>query len=1098
MSESTNHGQEQGAMGWPEYDRVAAVELIRDANATRERSSNETVIREALIKNLADTFPRNTRPWWIERHIRGAEAHLKFLKDGEVVRGYADSVVGLTAIEYEADLRDAERFTEGKNQVRQYCAGLLNTGADPSKVRGVLSDTVEWRAYRVKDTPEKQPGRYDVADIDLEEIESLVCSIADEDGAEALVCFLTRHLGREGTRPLTGPSVVDYLGFNSGFGHAHLEEFGRTIRAAMTADAPAAALVEKIWTSFVSYLNADGSTMFSVDTYVQEFYVSTLAKLLCVNVIERRALRSNDAELESILDGRFFRAKGLHRLVEHDYFGWLAQPDRVADIRNLARSLQADLAAYDFDTPPSKDVFGELIAMLAERTQRILLGQEWTPSWLAARMARWMFDALPEGEPPRFVDMCCGSGSMLVETTRHVRERLAAANVDPGSQEYIDFLVRSATGFDIDPLAVILAKVNWVVTNRDALGPLNGSCSIFVPVYHADSLFALAPVFDDPDHATDPNSDYRLHLLDHTIDLPRFLIQPDKQLVFDGLLDRAHSLAMSLAVGLARPPDEALIDQIVSDVLAETDTNLDDDELNAVTTFVAKFVEALEDLQRSDENGVWVFIVRNSYRPGLVAGQFNGIISNPPWLALSKIANNPFGPVLRQKADQYGLVPSGSAFLHLEMATVFLAHAVDHYLADGGLVACVLPDTARNGSQHLPFRSQVCRYEDTEPRIQLRLDELWMIEPGVFKNRAIIAVGRKAEPEAVVQIEGKVLGAERMEDMTHYVAAAGNRMVWSPNPPGEGVPGGYPTGFFSQGADVMPRRLVFFDTQAASGNRVTVRPIERDSAKWFLVSNAKKHDEFEVTPRTIPDRFAHSCLLSAHVGPFAVATASCAVLPILPTDNHAWRLATDQEIAGAPTARDHFREIVGESDFDSVQRFWNDGLDCRRKSSRQAMPPGGWLVVYGAGGGIPAAAHKHIESDNDRVLVDQTLYWTLVGDEEHALYLCGLINSNALLRRIADFIPEGEFGDRHLHTLPAKAIPQYDPADASHTEVVNATRALVEDLEARRQSDPDVATLFTTAIDMRRRRQRLRDVIAALPSNQRFEKACSSLYEALA
>ena len=28
-------------------------------------------------------------------------------------------------------------------------------------------------------------------------------------------------------------------------------------------------------------------------------------------------------------------------------------------------------------------------------------------------------------------------------------------------------LTRAATGFDIDPLAVILAKINWIITVRD-------------------------------------------------------------------------------------------------------------------------------------------------------------------------------------------------------------------------------------------------------------------------------------------------------------------------------------------------------------------------------------------------------------------------------------------------------------------------------------------------------------------------------------------------------------------------------------------------------------------------------------------------------
>jgi hypothetical protein len=30
----------------------------------------------------------------------------------------------------------------------------------------------------------------------------------------------------------------------------------------------------------------------------------------------------------------------------------------------------------------------------------------------------------------------------------------------------------------------------------------------------------------------------------------------------------------------------------------------------------------------------WAFILRNIYRPGLLSGQFNGLVSNPPWLGV--------------------------------------------------------------------------------------------------------------------------------------------------------------------------------------------------------------------------------------------------------------------------------------------------------------------------------------------------------------------------------------------------------------------------------------------------------------------------------
>ena len=56
------------------------------------------------------------------------------------------------------------------------------------------------------------------------------------------------------------------------------------------------------------------------------------------------------------------------------------------------------------------------MTQLARRTQRLLLGQEWTPSWLAEKVVEEVFDTkLPSRTTPQLVDMCCGSGTMIVE-----------------------------------------------------------------------------------------------------------------------------------------------------------------------------------------------------------------------------------------------------------------------------------------------------------------------------------------------------------------------------------------------------------------------------------------------------------------------------------------------------------------------------------------------------------------------------------------------------------------------------------------------------------------------------------------------------------
>src|SRR5206468_615970 len=80
----------------------------------------------------------------------------------------------------------------------------------------------------------------------------------------------------------------------------------------------------------------------------------------------------------------------------------------------------------------------------------------------------------------------------------------------------------------------------------------------------------------------------------------------------------------------------------------------------------------MAELAIQNRNGIWAFVLRNTYRPGLLSGQFTGLVSNPPWLAMSGLADNPYRGILASRAKLYGIRPSGQSFLHLELGTMHL------------------------------------------------------------------------------------------------------------------------------------------------------------------------------------------------------------------------------------------------------------------------------------------------------------------------------------------------------------------------------------------------------------------------------------------
>lgn len=1066
----------------------AGLRLVADGN-------NEDVIRQNFTSYLRAIFPEI--PSWIERHIKGGEAAVKFDKGGKTRTGFVDNLVDLTAIEYESDLSNRAKFDTGFGQVADYSASLLNQGHDAELVIGILSDTVRWRVYRIKAVTQPTTGIFGRENLELEEIERIDLGSADERAAKTLINFLCRYLGRLGSRPLNADSISKDLGFESTFCAQHIDELRKVITSAIKTRPMYADLIATLWSRFVSYVGSRTSaTAFDQGTYADELYILTLAKLVIANVIERKEMLSEDAELRTILHGEFFRTKGLVNLVEYDYFGWLNEGTFLEELLPVARALQDDLRAYDFTRTLSEDIFGQLMAQLARRSQRLLLGQEWTPNWLSRLIVNHVISKLPEGEPPQLVDMCCGSGAMIVEAVKITKVRVESTPANESQERKIQLLTQAITGFDIDPLAVMLSKVNWVLVARDWLEPF-GDYSVTIPVYHADSLFAITPLSNIIEDEQGQEF-YKLRIADAEVQLPRFLISPEFQPTFDAMLDFGYDVAIS-AGDTTLDLDDSLIDTAIDDGLRRASRDVEEGQREASKIFLRELTLAVNRLNREGRNGIWVFILRNSYRPGLVAGQFNGLVSNPPWLALSKIADNPYQAVLKRKAEQFGIRPPGPSFLHIEMATIFLLHATYRYLKAGAAVGCIVPDSVLNGYHHNPFRT--AEYMNADVPMSFLVDEIWRVQEGTFKNKAIVLFGRKDKQELGTPnpIPGAYARETGLTPLTFYRNVQGRRTAWSEQDLGDDATGFYVPANFRQGVDVMPRTLFFHElTPAAStGGRARWRVtfIDISSSRFaFAIKDAKKCKHFRLRSCVLPDDLFFDVPTSNLLTPFELVRPLKALLPILKNPRGIWQPLNVATIAanGAESAFRQMYEALGETRLLAVWSL----LNTRSKLTQQVIEPGGYLVFTGTSGGIVCSAYKGTDSfDLNKLVVDQTLNWARVESEDEAIYLTGLFNSEAVNEVIEDFQPEGAFGKRHIHSLAFGVTPPYDETQTAHQQVVENTILLIAEYEDAKINDPELRRMLDPNVStLARRRKVITNSLKTLSNYNDYSNACRVLY----
>ncbi len=1082
---------------------VAAKSFIKEATRLIELGSNEQVIRDHFTSWLYKIFP--DAPSWIAEHVRGGEAAVKTYTRERVTTGFVDNLIGLTPVEYEANLLDSAKFAEGYSQVQKYCASLVNDQNDPSQIVGILSDTIRWHAYGLVIKPVH--GRsVEGADIELQEIESVDVSRAEDIDANHLIGFLLRHLQRLGSRPLNAFSIAHDLGFESSFCERHLAVLDETVSEAFSARPEYAKLIKELWCSFVSFAIAKGKAeAFDSAEYTRELYILTLGKLICANAIEGRPLVGSETEIAEILGGDFFRNRGLENFVEYDYFGWLNGPGQFQpQLIIVAREIQLDLRAYDFTRPSGEDIFGPLMAQLSGRSQRILLGQEWTPTWLARALVRNTIQQLPHSVQPRFVDMCCGSGTMIFETIQQVKGRIEAENIVQERSERIDLLTKAVTGFDIDPLAVMLSKIEWVLAAKDWLQPF-GSSRVIIPIYHADSLFAMTPFSTDEE---DQGRTITLHLAEHSLAIPRLLISGGWQSVFDMIVDRAYALAMQAGgPNLEKKEIEAIIDASIHYAPAKMSA----EDKKELAVFLATLSEKIHVLNMEGRNGIWAFMLRNSYRPGLVAGQFNGLVSNPPWLALSKIAENPYTEALRVMAGAMGIRPEGPSFLHLEMSTIFLLRSVDRYLQDGAVVGCVVPETVLNGHQHNLFR--VGAFAKVDRPIRFCVHEIWKVDEAAFKNRAAVLFGKREMPTDNDPIPGRFIYRNgSFEGLEFRRVSLGPRTVWTDRPAVTAADLFHPADF-EQGADIMPRRLFFHEVQPTRDTEfVDLASIEEGSSNLsFLVSDAKQSKDFLLfSPCVVHRKYLFSVLLSKLLSPFEMAEPVNAFLPLKRGQAGEWSYVTEVELttqAADATAMRAFTRIAQEiarldhnAAVSSFEGMWNR-LNFRNKIGKQAsIRNDGFLVLTGAGGSDVCAAVVSLRDiPSDRLLIDQTLYWANVSTEEESLYLVGLLNSDAANDLIKAFQPRGQQGERHIHELAFGITPPFDSDQESHIEVVNLTRTLLQEyhslIDSKREAeDAGFMQWFDPSKSLARRRSMLRRIIKTLPTFEAYATACRAVY----
>lgn len=385
-------------------------------------------------------------------------------------------------------------------------------------------------------------------------------------------------------------------------------------------------------------------------------------------------LKQAFADLER---GGIFREYGIRNFLEGDFFRWYLSA-WSEDVEKALSQLVQRLAEYDPGTielapENARDLLKKLYHGLLPREIRHDLGEYYTPDWLAERLIIQTLGSTDLGDvTKRVLDPACGSGTFLVILIKYVKLRAIQQKKNPS--ETLSLILRNIVGIDLNPLAVIAARTNYLLALGDLVKARKGE--IDIPVYQADSVLT-------PSRGTNlfEGDVYPLKTSAAVFRIPALFAQRERIDALANALDECVESGMS---------ENAFLHNLGKAA------RLDEKESETTRTELRGLYCQVRGLHDDGMNGVWARIIKNNFAP-LFLEPCHYIVGNPPWVNWEHLPDE-YRKSTMGLWEHYKLFPRresgmatilGAAKYDISMLMAYVA--ADKYLIRGGKLGFVLP-----------------------------------------------------------------------------------------------------------------------------------------------------------------------------------------------------------------------------------------------------------------------------------------------------------------------------------------------------------------------------------------------------------------------
>jgi type I restriction-modification system DNA methylase subunit len=407
---------------------------------------------------------------------------------------------------------------------------------------------------------------------------------------------------------------------------------------------------------------------------VGKITTSLLASLVDAETSDKLKEKLTEVDTGSLFEYPNF----IKNLVEGDYFSWyLEEWDEYLhhSIYTIIRKLsEYEVGTADLEPERVKDLFKSIYQKLVPRSIRIKLGEYYTPDWLAELVLDTSHYAVKDFEQYakqtqnklsplelRILDPACGTGTFLVLAIKRIKEYAEDHFID--ERYLVDKITNNIIGYDLNPLAIIASRTNYLLALGDLLRELRGK---EVPIFLADSIMI-------EERRTLEGKKVLLSTEVGEFSIASSIIQKG---VFSKLLS-----------AIDRYIEKYSVTEFIARLKLEILT-LDEREILDIGALFEKF----SDLEREGKNRIWTSILKNSFAP-LFKGKFDYVIGNPPWISWENL-NPKLWKQAWDKLTEKGLIKevSGAAF-RKDIASLFVVYCFEEYLKQSGTLGFLIPFT---------------------------------------------------------------------------------------------------------------------------------------------------------------------------------------------------------------------------------------------------------------------------------------------------------------------------------------------------------------------------------------------------------------------